>query len=161
MVSSGPEWPADSAHSSLTVPIGSQCLRVNAALRTRLVHCLHTNGSVSILTKNPGKTERPKILLHAGPPGTGRLTMLVSLPENAALAQDHGRAGVTGHVEISDKLTPSGWSAVAVKTPGASWTGSVTTGPASGGLVPVTVRAPDTIASGQWSFLRLRVEWNP
>ena len=49
------------------VPIGSQRLRVNAAPRTRLVHCLHTNGSVSILTKNPCKTERPKILLHVGP----------------------------------------------------------------------------------------------
>ncbi len=94
-------------------------------------------------------------------PGTGSLAMLLSLPENATLTQGHGRPGVSYHVEVSADLTPSGWTVVAVKTPGAAWTGTVTTGPASAGLVPVTVRAPGTLASGQRYFLRVRAEWNP
>ena len=94
-------------------------------------------------------------------PGTGSLSMLLRLPEDAALAQGHGRPGVTYQVEVSDDLTLSGWIAVAVKTPVAAWTGTVTTGPASGGMVPVTVYAPDPIASGRRCFLRVRMEWYP
>jgi len=48
------------------VPIAGQRLNVAAAPRTRLVHCLHTNGSISILTDKPVKNQRPKILLHVG-----------------------------------------------------------------------------------------------
>lgn len=48
------------------VPIAGQRMKVCAAPRTRLVHCRHTNGSISILTKKPAKSERPKILLHVG-----------------------------------------------------------------------------------------------
>jgi len=49
------------------VPIAGQRLNIAAAPRTRLVHCLHTNGSISILAAQPVKTQRPKILLHIGP----------------------------------------------------------------------------------------------
>ncbi len=94
-------------------------------------------------------------------PGTGSLAMLLSLPENAALAQGHGRPGVTYHVETSDDLALSGWTSVAVKTPVASWTGDVTTGTAAGGFMPVTVRAPGTIAATTRRFLRVRAVWNP
>ena len=87
--------------------------------------------------------------------------MTILLPENAALAQGHGRTGVTYHVEVSDDLSAAGWTVVAVKAPAANWTGSVTVGTASGGLVTVTVRAPDSITSGLRFFLRVRVEWNP
>lgn len=49
------------------VPIAGQRLIVAAAPRTRLVHCLHTNGSISILADKPLKNKRPKVLLHIGP----------------------------------------------------------------------------------------------
>lgn len=49
------------------VPIAGQRLNVAAPPRTRLVHCLHTNGSISILAAKPVKTQRPKVLLHIGP----------------------------------------------------------------------------------------------
>ena len=49
------------------VSVAGQRLRVDAPPRTRLVHCLHTNGSVSLLTAPPDKNQRPKVLLHVGP----------------------------------------------------------------------------------------------
>jgi hypothetical protein len=93
--------------------------------------------------------------------GHESLTMLLSLPENSALAQGHGRAGVTYRVEVSADLTVGGWTTVAVKTPDTGWTGSVIVGAVSGGFVPVTVSAPGTIAAGQRTFLRVRTEWAP
>ena len=50
-----------------TVPVIGQRMRIQAAPRSRLVHCLHTNGSITILANKPDKTTRPKILLHCGP----------------------------------------------------------------------------------------------
>jgi transposase InsO family protein len=50
-----------------TVPVDGQRLRISAAPRTRLVHCLHTNGSITILANKPIKHTSPKILLHYGP----------------------------------------------------------------------------------------------
>ena len=50
-----------------TVPVIGQRLRISAPPRTRLVHCLHTNGSITILANKPDKNTRPKILLHCGP----------------------------------------------------------------------------------------------
>ena len=49
------------------VPVAGQRLIVQAPRRTRLVHCLHTNGSISILAGKPYKKQRPQILLHLGP----------------------------------------------------------------------------------------------
>ena len=49
------------------VPIGGQRFAVTAPPRSRLIHCLHTNGSISILAKMPKKNEHPKVLLHIGP----------------------------------------------------------------------------------------------
>ena len=50
-----------------TVPVIGQRLRISAPPRTRLAHCLHTNGSVTILANKRDKTTRPIILLHCGP----------------------------------------------------------------------------------------------
>jgi hypothetical protein len=50
-----------------TVPVAGQRMRVCALPRTRLVHCLHTNGSITILANQPDKNTRPIILLHCGP----------------------------------------------------------------------------------------------
>jgi hypothetical protein len=91
----------------------------------------------------------PPAALHAGTFG-----ITFHLPENAALAQGHGRPGLIYEVEISDDLSPASWNAIAIKAPDASWTGNVTIGPAAAGLVPVTVAAP---ASTPRSFLRVRV----
>jgi len=61
-----------SRHSSIRVgddgrvPIAGQRVTVNARPRTRLIHCLHTNGSISILAKKPDEKERPQVLLHVG-----------------------------------------------------------------------------------------------
>ncbi|MFN0074925.1 MAG: hypothetical protein ACKVY0_00460 [Prosthecobacter sp.] len=49
------------------VPIAGQRYKVSAASRTRLVHCLHTNGSTSILANKPDKKQRPQLLFHLGP----------------------------------------------------------------------------------------------
>jgi hypothetical protein len=48
------------------VPIAGQRLNVAAAPRTRLVHCLHSNDSISILAAKPSKNQRPQVLLHIG-----------------------------------------------------------------------------------------------
>ena len=43
-----------------TVPIAGQRMRIAAAPRTRLVHCLHTNGSITVLTNSPDKKHPPQ-----------------------------------------------------------------------------------------------------
>jgi hypothetical protein len=48
------------------VPIADQRFTVAAPPRSRLIHCLHTNGSISILTQKPIKNQRPTVLLHLG-----------------------------------------------------------------------------------------------
>jgi hypothetical protein len=99
-----------------------------------------------------------------GPPagtahsGSGSLTMTLLIPQNAALAQGHGRPAVTYHVEISDDLAPGGWAVVAEKTPATAWTGNVAVGSAEDGLVPVAVSAG---SSAGRRFLRVRAQWNP
>jgi hypothetical protein len=80
------------------------------------------------------------------------------LPENAALTQGHGRRGVVYQVEASEDLSPTTWTAIAVKAPGAAWTGNVTIDPAIAGLVPVTVLAP---VNTPRLFLRARVTYAP
>lgn len=49
------------------VPVAGQRHTISAAPRTPLVHCLHTNGSISILARKPNKKQRPEVLLHLGP----------------------------------------------------------------------------------------------
>jgi hypothetical protein len=46
------------------VSVGTQRLRVAAAPGSRLVHCLHPSGSVSILARAPQTGHRPVVLLH-------------------------------------------------------------------------------------------------
>ena len=96
-------------------------------------------------------------LVSGAPPGTpltGAFGVTFHLPENAALAQGHGRPDITYQVEMSETLSPTSWTTIAIKAPGSAWTGNVIVGPASGGLVPVTIIAPAT-ASRQ--FLRMRL----
>ncbi|MBP7948164.1 MAG: hypothetical protein KA004_00820 [Verrucomicrobiales bacterium] len=98
------------------------------------------------------------------PPGTaqsafGSLTMVISLPETAALPQGHGRAGISYRVEVNSTLDADGWTAIASKTPTAPWTGTVGIGPAAGGFVPVTIQVPE--AAGVRRFLRVQAVWNP
>jgi hypothetical protein len=91
------------------------------------------------------------------PPGTlatGAFGVTFHLPENAAFAQGHGRPDITYQVEMSESLSPASWSTIAIKAPASVWTGNVNVGPASGGRVPVTIRAP---ANASRQFLRMRV----
>lgn len=46
------------------VPIGSQRLRVGLGPGNRIVHCLHPDGSITILAHEPKPGRRPVILLH-------------------------------------------------------------------------------------------------
>ena len=46
------------------VPIGTQRLRIQAPPRTRLVHCQHPNGDISILRHHPDHAAKPSLLLH-------------------------------------------------------------------------------------------------
>jgi len=39
-------------------------LRIQASPGTRLVHCLHPNGDISILRQPPDHTTKPQVLLH-------------------------------------------------------------------------------------------------
>ena len=48
------------------VSIAGQRYKVRAKPRIRRVHCLHTNGSISIPANKPDKKQRPKLLLHLG-----------------------------------------------------------------------------------------------
>jgi hypothetical protein len=84
----------------------------------------------------------------------GEFGITFYLPENPALAQGHGRTGLTYQVEISEDLSPAGWSVIAAKTPGAAWTGNVTVGPAASGFLRVTVLTP---TSTPQLFMRVRL----
>lgn len=46
------------------VPIGQQRLRVGVSPGTRIIHCLHPNGSISVLAHQPQLNERPALLLQ-------------------------------------------------------------------------------------------------
>lgn len=46
------------------VPVGHQRLRVGVSPGTRIIHCQHPNGSISILAHEPKNTERPALLLQ-------------------------------------------------------------------------------------------------
>lgn len=46
------------------VAAGSARLRIRAAPGTRLIHCLHPNGDISILKNKPIHSEKPLLLLH-------------------------------------------------------------------------------------------------
>lgn len=46
------------------VPIGHERLRVGVAAGTRVLHCLHPNGTISILAHEPKTGERPALLLQ-------------------------------------------------------------------------------------------------
>jgi hypothetical protein len=46
------------------VPIGSQRLRVGLGQGHRIVHCLHPDGSITILASEPKPGQRPAVLLH-------------------------------------------------------------------------------------------------
>lgn len=46
------------------VPVGSQRLRVGVSAGTRVIHCLHPNGSISILAHQPKAGQRPALLLQ-------------------------------------------------------------------------------------------------
>ena len=66
-----PWWPyVWSLRSSILVgpdgrvPIGTQRLRIQASPRTRLVHCQHPNGDISILRHHPDHAAKPSLLLH-------------------------------------------------------------------------------------------------
>ncbi len=99
---------------------------------------------------------QPAVFPASVPPGSPALSLTILLPENAALPQSHGRAGVTYHAETSPDLAAASWTTVATKTPAAAWTGGVTVAPATGGAVPVTISAP---TSAGRMFLRLRAVW--
>ena len=46
------------------VPIGRERLRVGVATGTRVTHCLHPNGTISILAHEPKTGEHPTLLLQ-------------------------------------------------------------------------------------------------
>jgi hypothetical protein len=50
------------------VPIDTQRLRVGVSPGTRVVHCLHPNGAISILAHEPKTGDRPVLLLQVGNP---------------------------------------------------------------------------------------------
>ena len=50
------------------VPVGHQRLRVGASAGTRVIHCQHPNGSISILAHEPKTGERPTPLLQIRTP---------------------------------------------------------------------------------------------
>lgn len=67
----GPWWPYIwSLRSPLQVgldgrvPIGTQRLRVPVSPGTRVIHCYHTNGDISILAHQPHPNEKPALLLN-------------------------------------------------------------------------------------------------
>ena len=50
------------------VPVGSQRLRAGVDPGARVIHCLHPNGAISILAREPKAGERPALLLQVGNP---------------------------------------------------------------------------------------------
>jgi len=66
-----PWWPyVFSQRSAVNVPpdgrvaAGSARLRVSAPPGSRLIHCLHPNGDISILKNKPHHAEKPQLILH-------------------------------------------------------------------------------------------------
>ena len=51
-------------HPDGRIPAGSLRLRIQAPPGTRLVHCLHPNGDISILRHPPSHSAKPLLLLH-------------------------------------------------------------------------------------------------
>jgi hypothetical protein len=50
------------------VPVGSQRLRVEVGAGTQVVHCQHSDGSISVLAHEPKARERPALLLQVRNP---------------------------------------------------------------------------------------------
>ena len=50
------------------VPIGHQRLRVGVSAGSRVIHCQHPSGSISILAHEPKNGDRPALLLQVGNP---------------------------------------------------------------------------------------------
>lgn len=50
------------------IPVGHQRLRVGVSPGTRVLHCLHPNGSITILAHEPKNGERPAVLLEISTP---------------------------------------------------------------------------------------------
>ena len=50
------------------VPVGLERLRVAAQPTTKVIHCQHPNGSITILGHQPDPNQRPVILLQIGTP---------------------------------------------------------------------------------------------
>lgn len=50
------------------VPIATQRLRVDVSPGTRVLHCQHPNGAISILAHEPKQGQRPALLLQVGKP---------------------------------------------------------------------------------------------
>jgi transposase InsO family protein len=46
------------------VPVGHERLRAGVAMGTRVVHCLHPNGNITLLAHEPKPDQKPAILLH-------------------------------------------------------------------------------------------------
>ena len=92
-----------------------------------------------------------------------RVTLNFTLPVNAALTDGHGQNEITYEVQISDDLQSGQWSTIATKAPNTSWTGAaaVTTGTASGGFLPITVKDTSTLATKSRHFMRLNMTWTP
>ena len=93
--------------------------------------------------------------------GSGRLELRFAVPQNAGLAQGHGRPEITYAVQVADAL--NGWTTISTKSPTTNWTGTagVVVGAASGGLVPITVTDLAGAQGNLRRFIRLRVTWAP
>ncbi len=91
----------------------------------------------------------------------GRFALTFRLPVNEDAAQAHGRPGVRYEVEAGNDLR--GWTAIAVKTPAAPWTGSaeVIPGPVDEGYQQVSVIDTAGPPAQPQSHVRLRVTWEP
>ncbi|HZJ15856.1 MAG TPA: lamin tail domain-containing protein, partial [Chthoniobacteraceae bacterium] len=110
--------------------------------------------------ENPNGANGQAGLPAIGRAPDGRATLSFLVPENAAAVQNHGFADVIYNVQAASAV--GGWTTVATKSFGASWSGAgtATVGGASGGFVPVTIT--DTAAPGTpQRFLRLQAVWVP
>jgi len=110
--------------------------------------------------ENPNGANGQAGLPAIGRAPDGRATLSFLVPENAAAVQNHGFADVIYNVQAASAV--GGWTTIATKSFGASWSGAgtATVGGASGGFVPVTIT--DTAAPGTpQRFLRLQAVWVP
>jgi hypothetical protein len=95
-------------------------------------------------------------LPHNGRDPDGSVRFTFALPQEGA---GTGRADVTYAVEVTTNAAAGPWSSAATKPGHGAWTGAatVTSGPAEGGFVPVSVRLVPP--AGAESFLaRLRFQ---